>query len=144
MTIGLSVGQFTACGHQTFVTPSRSQPGTLRHVWVGEDGKIRCTCPGYKFYERCYHADALAEQLDRELRCRRCGHIDAPGDAVSQRLCVNLAACLSRSRLTREVLEWARRYYPDADYTINQYWSYYLAQYQKAARRSGQRVEVAS
>lgn len=136
MNVGLAIGQFASCGHETFITPSRSEPGVLRRVWVGSDGLTRCDCPGYRFHGRCFHADALAEQLERDLRCRRCGHIDAPGDPVSARCCVNLAACIGRSQLTRQVLEWARRYYPDADQTLNQYWDYYCRQYARATARS--------
>lgn len=132
---------FTAQGHGVFTCPSRSQPG-VRYRLIVEGDVIRCGCKGFTHHGRCFHARELGDQLDHELRCRRCGHLDEPGDRVHQRLCNDLRACLSRSQLARQVLEWARRYYPDADQTLNRYWDYYEKEWRKSRARAAVGVAV--
>lgn len=141
MSTRWGVVHFTSCGGGVFTCPSRSVPGTRYRLIVELDGTIRCGCKGHVNHHRCYHARELADQLDHDLRCRRCGHLDEPGDRVTARCCVNLAACLARSQIARQVLEWARRYYPDADSTFNRYWDYYRREFEKSRAR---RLEVAS
>jgi hypothetical protein len=42
--------------------PSLSEPGKSNVVYLDGDGRVGCTCPGWKYRGYCWHVDSLMEK----------------------------------------------------------------------------------